>query len=130
MKNKALILILLLFLLQCLCFACFAQVNNGVCWAGDPNPIVPPTPHPDTISIDSASIRVEQPVDPNEIIGLDGYDVAGSADTFRWVSATQTLGYTAYFENDADFATTADSKAMVNLQMYSISTSLFMPILS
>ena len=61
---------------------------------------------------------VEASRDPNEIIGLDGYDVAGSVDTFRWVSATQTLAYTVYFENDADFATAAASKVTINVPLH------------
>ncbi len=56
------------------------------------------------------NIQCNQPVDPNEIIGFDGYNAPESTDTFRWVSATQTLAYTVYFENDADFATAAASK--------------------
>lgn len=117
-------------MMQGFCFAGFAQTNIDPCGGGDPLPPVEIPPQPAPIPVDSAQVPVLNPVDPNEIIGLDGYDELGTADTMRWVSATQTLGYTAYFENDADFATTADSKAMVNLQMYSISTSLFMPILS
>lgn len=61
----------------------------------------------------TSTTQSTQPVDPNEIIGLDGYDVAGSTDTFRWVSATQTLAYTVYFENDPDLATAAAGKTMV-----------------
>ena len=66
----------------------------------------------------SIFIQSTQPVDPNEIIGLDGFDVAGSVDTFRWVSATQTLAYTVYFENDADFATAAASKVTINVPLH------------
>lgn len=40
-------------------------------------------------------------LDPNEIIGPAGYDSA------QWVSVKDTLNYTAYFENDPDFATAA-----------------------
>lgn len=40
-------------------------------------------------------------MDPNEIIGPAGYDSA------QWVSVKDTLNYTAYFENDPDFATAA-----------------------
>lgn len=51
-----------------------------------------------------------QPVDPNEIIGLEGYNAPESTDMLRWVSAAQTLAYTVYFENDADLAMAAASK--------------------
>ena len=38
-------------------------------------------------------------VDPNEIIGPQGYD------SLRWVGMDAVLGYTIYFENDPEFAT-------------------------
>lgn len=47
-------------------------------------------------------IPVVAPVDPNEIIGPQGYV---DADSLRWVSTDATLGYTIYFENDPEFAT-------------------------
>ncbi|MEZ4961995.1 MAG: RHS repeat-associated core domain-containing protein [Saprospiraceae bacterium] len=43
-------------------------------------------------------IRI-QSVDPNEIIGPQGYEED------QWVSVNDVLGYTVYFENDPDFAT-------------------------
>lgn len=48
--------------------------------------------------------------DPNEIVGLEGYNAPESTDTMRWVSAAQSLAYTIYFENDADLAMAAASK--------------------
>lgn len=48
-------------------------------------------------------------IDPNEIVGLEGYDAPESTDTLRWVSATQSLAYTVYFENDAELAMAAVS---------------------
>ena len=44
-------------------------------------------------------IPVVAPVDPNEIIGPQGYV---DADSLRWVSTDATLGYTIYFENDPE----------------------------
>lgn len=119
MKTKKK-LILLFLLLQGVCIAGFAQSGLGInpCNGGDPNPIIPPTPTPDTISIASASIRVEQPVDPNEIIGLDGFNASESTDTLRWVSATQSLAYTVYFENDADLAMAAARKVSVAVPLH------------
>lgn len=47
-------------------------------------------------------IPVVAPMDPNEIIGPEGYL---DPDSSRWVSTKATLGYTIYFENDPEFAT-------------------------
>lgn len=41
----------------------------------------------------------ETSVDPNEIIGPQGYD------SLQWVSINDVLNYTIYFENDPEFAT-------------------------
>ncbi|MCR4826567.1 MAG: hypothetical protein K5882_06405 [Bacteroidales bacterium] len=62
--------------------------------------------------------QCNQPIDPNEIVGLDGYDAVGSTDTLRWVSATQTLAYTVYFENDPDLATATASKVTSTLPLH------------
>ena len=115
MKNNKLLIVLIL-LLQGVCCAGFAQSGLGTnqCNGGDCKPFLDQTyRHTDSLPSSESTTQSTQPVDPNEIIGLDGYDVAGSTDTLRWVSATQTLAYTVYFENDADFATAAASKTMV-----------------
>ena len=72
----------------------------------------------DKTAIDSVIFPSVQPWDPNEIIGLDGYNAPGSTDTLRWVSATQTLSYTVYFENDAELAMAAASKVTVNVPLH------------
>ena len=102
MKNK--ILILLFLLLQGICFASFGQTNIDLCGGGDPNPPEEVIPHPDSVVVDSAEIPVLNPIDPNEIIGLDGYNAPESTDTLRWVSATQSLAYIVYFDNNSKLA--------------------------
>lgn len=59
----------------------------------------------------TSNTGVQASSDPNKIIGLIVYDVVGSTDTFRWVSATQTLAYTISFEIGA--ALTTGSKVTV-----------------
>ncbi len=69
-------------------------------------------------STGSAVIRSEAPQDPNEIVGLEGYDAPGSEDTLRWVSPTQRLAYTIYFENDPALATAAASKVTITMPLH------------
>ena len=57
-------------------------------------------------------------MDPNEIIGLEGYNAPESVDTFRWVAATQSLSYTIYFENDPELAMAAASKVAITLPLH------------
>lgn len=63
--------------------------------------------------------------DPNEIIGLAGFD------TLQWVNAEDRLAYTIFFENDPDFATAAAQKVEVRyafdpkVNMYSFSLGSF-----
>lgn len=112
MKNIKLLIVLILFL-QGLCYAGFAQTTDP-CKPQEPQEKPEDFPsQPDPQPVEDVDIPSEAPIDPNEIIGLIGYDAVGSADTFRWVSATQTLAYIGYFENDADFAIAAANKAMV-----------------
>lgn len=63
-------------------------------------------------------IGSEAPRDPNEIIGLEGYNAPESTDTLRWVSATQSLAYTIYFENDAELAMAAASKVTITVPLH------------
>ncbi|MBO7586934.1 MAG: fibrobacter succinogenes major paralogous domain-containing protein, partial [Bacteroidales bacterium] len=63
----------------------------------------------------TAVIQSTRPMDPNEIIGMEGYDAEGSEDTMRWVSATQRLAYTVYFENDSALATAAAQKITIHV---------------
>ena len=48
---------------------------------------------------DSTDFAGQTSVDPNEIIGPQGYD------SLQWVSINDVLNYTIYFENDPEFAT-------------------------
>ena len=117
MKNNKLLIVLIL-LLQGICCAGFAQTDNP-CRPKEPQekPKAIP-PKKDKNPIDIVKILSLIPFDPNEIIGLDGYDATGSADTFRWVSATQSLAYTVYFENDADLAMAAARKVSVTVPLH------------
>ena len=66
----------------------------------------------------TAVIQSTQPVDPNEIIGLEGYNAPESEDTLRWVAATQSLAYTIYFENDPELAMAAASKVTITMPVH------------
>lgn len=59
-----------------------------------------------------------QPVNPNEIIVLLGYDRVGSTNSFHCVSATKTLAYTVYFENDGDLAMATARKVSVTVPLH------------
>ena len=63
-------------------------------------------------------IGSEAPIDPNEIIGLEGYNAPESTDTLRWVSVAQSLAYTIYFENDAELAMVAASKVTITVPLH------------
>ena len=56
---------------------------------------------------DSTDTPVVYPKDPNEIIGVKGYD------SLQWVKVTEQLSYTIYFENYPDFATAPAQKVEV-----------------
>lgn len=79
---------------------------------GGATPITDPNPH------GGGEIDVTQPVDPNEIIGPTGYDMAGTIDLMRWVSATQRLTYTVYFENDPELATAAAQRIEIRHKLH------------
>ena len=70
-------------------------------------------------------IRTPCSVDPNDIIGPDGYD------SERWVSINDELSYTIRFENDPDFATAPAQKVVVtypvddNVDIFSLKLSNF-----
>ena len=74
--------------------------------------------NPDNYPSNTAVIQSTQPMDPNEIIGLEGYDAPESMDTLRWVAATQSLAYTIYFENDPELAMAAASKVTITLPVH------------
>ena len=103
--------------LQGICYAGFAQTTDP-CKPKEPQ--VKPeilTPKPEPEPVDSTDVPIVNPVDPNEIIGLEGYNAPESTDTLRWVSATQTLAYTVYFENDAELAMAA-SKVSITMPLH------------
>lgn len=46
-------------------------------------------------------IPIQGSKDPNELTGINGWmEITAASDTIRWVSPTQELSYTVYFEND------------------------------
>ncbi|MCR4826568.1 MAG: hypothetical protein K5882_06410 [Bacteroidales bacterium] len=111
--NNNRILLLLIIALQGICFVSIAQTTKDItpCNEGNCKPFqLKHSVHTDSNPCAIGKCKVFFSFDPNEIVGLDGYDVVGSADTFRWVSATQSLAYTVYFENDAELAMAAASK--------------------
>lgn len=88
----------------------YASEVSAQCYRGNQNPYE--NQGRDEVSLDptaTSNTGVQAAADPNEIIGFDGYDEVGNKDTFRWVSPTQSLAYTVYFENDADLAMAAAS---------------------
>ena len=116
MKNNKLLIVLIL-LLQGICCAGVAQ--DAKCKPIErQNPPEGKVSKTDKNPIDIVKILSLIPFDPNEIIGLDGYDVPESTDTLRWVSATQSLAYTVYFENDADLAMAAARKVSVTVPLH------------
>ena len=101
-------------LLQGICCIGFAQCNKGqenrVDNAGELKP--------DSNFCAEGNSECYQPIDPNEIVGLEGYDALESTDTLRWVSATQSLAYTVYFENDAELAMASASKVSIRVPLH------------
>ena len=113
MKNNKILMVLIL-LLQGICSVGYAQKcnqgqqelmnNTGKKYVGS--------------EVANKDIGSEASRDPNEIIGLDGYNAPESTDTLRWVSATQSLTYTIYFENDAELAMAAASKVTITVPLH------------
>jgi len=114
MKNNKLLIVLILFM-QSICFAGFAQCPPP---GGDQNLPEDNTPQTDWNTWEEEDIEVQAPIDPNEIIGLEGYNAPESTDTLRWVSAMQSLAYTIYFENDAELAMAAASKVTITVPLH------------
>lgn len=89
----------------------YASEVSAQCYRGNQNPYE--NQGRDEVSLDptaTSNTGVQAAADPNEIIGLDGFNAPESADTLWWVSPTQSLAYTVYFENDAELAMAAASK--------------------
>ena len=91
---------------------------SAQCYRGDQNLSEDNTPQTDWNTWVEKDIDVKAPEDPNEIIGLEGYNAPESTDTLRWVSATQSLAYTIYFENDAESAMAAASKVTITVPLH------------
>lgn len=88
---------ILLFLSMLLCLT--AANAQKECDGGDKDPV--PKPTPSRHHSVSGFIPVLRSMDPNEVIGPEGYD------SVRWVSINDVLKYTILFENDPVFATAA-----------------------
>ena len=74
----------------------------------------------DSLIAAGVDISVYTPMDPNEIRGTVGYDDPNSGDTLQWVSASQSLPYTIYFENDPELATAAAQRVEIRHQFHSL----------
>lgn len=94
MRN--IISILLAFILLIIGNGAFAQNTSVKCFQGDQKEN---TRDPYELRGDSLDFAGETSVDPNEIVGPQGYD------SLRWVSINDVLNYTIFFENDPEFAT-------------------------
>jgi hypothetical protein len=101
MTNK-IFLILTLFTISNI-----ANIYAQKCKQGDQDSIPPPCKSCPPQRSDSTETPVVYPIDPNEIIGVKGYD------TLQWIKSTEQLSYTIYFENDPDFATAPAQKVEV-----------------
>lgn len=66
------------------------------CNQGNQKPINSITPKIEEWPIDSLDVLVQDPSDPNEIIGTRGCDALG--DILQWMAETDFLPYTIYFE--------------------------------
>lgn len=110
MKGKMIFAIMILLFIVS---NTYAQVK---CNDGDQKPIDSLPPEPEEWPIDSLDVPVQDPSDPNEIIGTKGYDALG--DTLQWVAATASLPYTIYFENDPELATAAAQKVEIRCPLH------------
>ena len=79
-----------------LCLTAISVADDVKCNQGDQKP-TQRDPHEEPG--DSTDFAGQTSVDPNEIIGPQGYD------SLQWVSINDVLNYTIYFENDPEFAT-------------------------
>ena len=102
-------ILLFLSMLLCLSAGVYAQPEccGPGCGGGEDGPSGPGK-H-ETIPLDSATVtdRGGFAMDPNELIGPNGYD------SVRWVSINDILKYTILFENDPELATAPAMKVDV-----------------
>lgn len=116
--NKSIrILISIGFLIMFFVNGYSQSMQNNMCLIGNENKveIVPYSVDKQSVSTSETSVYV--PMDPNEIIGTNGYDALG--DTLQWVAATASLPYTIYFENDPELATAAAQKVEIRHALHS-----------
>ena len=97
-------------------FAIQVNAQYSPCGGGGDNPPYVPPGNPDGDSSGEGGGSVYNPIDPNEIIGTNGYNALG--DTLQWVAATALLPYTIYFENDPELATAAAQKVVIHYPLH------------
>ena len=92
--NRTILFISLLFFT--IATIAMSDNNDRICKGGCQDPA-----HRDSTEVvgDTLDLVGQTSVDPNEIIGPQGYD------SLLWVSINDVLNYTIYFENDPEFAT-------------------------
>jgi len=109
MKKNICFIVLSLFLLYN--NEILAQTDCNPCKQGDKDKKEKPkTPTP----LGEHNATVNASCDPNEIVGVMGYD-ASATDSLHWITSAQTLSYTIRFENEPTFATAAAIKVEVRL---------------
>lgn len=66
-------------------------------------------------------IPMRGPLDPNEIVGTNGWmEITAEGDTVRWVSPTQHVAYTVYYENDPSLASAAAQVVRIKVPLDSL----------
>ena len=91
-----------------------AQVD---CRKGDPDPEPPRPEVPNPNPAAHSEQNNDAPKDPNEIVGIDGWLYVANGDSVRWVSASQRMPYTIYFENDPEQATASAQMVTIRLSL-------------
>lgn len=91
----------------------YAQVDCNPCKQGDKDKKEKDyKPGDEPLGEHNATVNASH--DPNEIVGVMGYD-ANATDSLHWIMSAQTLSYTIRFENEPTFATAAAIKVEVRL---------------
>ena len=67
--------------------------------------------------LDTVSFDAQESADPNEIVGLPGFN-QNRLDTSNWTASSQRLSYTIYFENDPVQATAAAQKVQIRHRLH------------
>ena len=113
MKTIKYIILVLIFLLHSVSLR--AQVNCNQGNQGSDNSSGDETINSN--ALDHKVIDGKNSEDPNEIVGIDGWMFIANGDTVRWVSATQRLPYTVYFENDPEQASASAQMVTIRLSL-------------